>query len=337
MTKKELQYREHPNISQSELKACVIGKKREDKPHLYYEEKDCLVMGSILDVIITDPSAFDEYFYIDTLETKPSAKIMSIMHQVYHEEAPVESLFDSAVLSVAREVGYQPNWKDETIIRNLIKEGVDYYRMLHEAGNRQIVSKEEYEEALQLATILTTHEYTTNNFNKIKGEYIHYQFPVYWKDVIECKGLLDMVIFNDDEKTIQPIDIKTTALPLTQWRSTAKRYGYLIQAAYYTDGLKAMYPNHKVLPFKFLVVSRMDKLSSEYLCSESDLNIGRFGIIEERRYNVYNPDFDILEPFTRRSERFGYKQLIEIFNMNLDVPYEVHINQGKLDMDLYGK
>jgi hypothetical protein len=65
------------------------------------------------------------------------------------------------------------------------------------------------------------------------NEISHKQFPIYFDYMDEeCKGLLDILFINTEEKYIQPIDLKTTT-NVWSFPKSFLRYGYQIQAGFY--------------------------------------------------------------------------------------------------------
>lgn len=122
------------------------------------------------------------------------------------------------------------------------------------------------------------------------------QVPIYFDYMdLECKGLLDGILINHREKTIQPYDLKSTGKSVYEFEKWLPIYGYHRQAAFYSIGLREWIsekaakaraigtPNlgdYEVLPFKFIVVE--SKLSSKtpaiiYEMSDDDMLAGLEG------------------------------------------------------------
>lgn len=256
-------YKTMEGVTQSYLKTFInpLQPIREvEAEELYYEEKKHFIIGDLVDMLITrDISDVYEDYFIDTLEKKPSKRLMSIAHRVYDAD-PYLSLEDSDnnILIACKEQDYLQTWGEEAIL-NHIKKGIvcNYHEALILSNDKITVSREEFELSQIIAENIKGGEYTKKYFiiNEEENKDIEYQKIVQftWKETL-IKGLLDMVIFDHDNMTIQPIDIKTIGAAVLEFRNRVNRR-YDIQAATYSQGLKENYPKYEILPFKFIVES----------------------------------------------------------------------------------
>lgn len=74
--------------------------------------------------------------------------------------------------------------------------------------------------------------------NKIHEELLH-QVPIYFSlDSVECKGLLDGIKIDHQEKTIEPFDLKTIGKSVYDFPTNYLAFGYYTQAAFYTYALQ---------------------------------------------------------------------------------------------------
>lgn len=225
-------YENKDHVSQSQLKLLNEGLhkfKSEKEPELYYEEKEYFVIGKAVDIIVTQGrDAFDKFFYISKLEEKPSDTIMSIWHEVYDNYDNFDKSFDSLILNACNNHNYQTNWKDDTRIKK-IQESILYFEELIEAKERQIITTEENFLIREYVDKIINGKYTHFFFDDMETAEIDYYFqmPVYFMtNGVQCKALLDMVIVDHINKTMQPIDIKTSSDTARNFYKTMRRYRY---------------------------------------------------------------------------------------------------------------
>lgn len=98
---------------------------------------------------------------------------------------------------------------------------------------------------------------------------------IIWKDVdfnINCKGRIDKLI---PDNFI--IDLKSTKDACESYFSKDfKKYGYALQAAFYLDGYRALYPNANSIEFAFIAIDKQEPYLCElYEVSEKTINEAR--------------------------------------------------------------
>jgi hypothetical protein len=96
-----------------------------------------------------------------------------------------------------------------------------------------------------------------------------------WKDSdfgLNCKGRFDKLIHNDFI-----VDLKSTKDACEAFfPKDFKRFGYALQAAFYLDGYKALYPNSTSMEFAFIAIDKQEPYLPElYEVSEKTINEGR--------------------------------------------------------------
>lgn len=229
-------YRDNEGINQSHLKTFLNytkAKKLKDDD----EENISFTIGSIVDTILTNNDEFNNLFYISKLEDKPSDSIMIIMKRYF--ELGGTSTIDlnlDLLYSVILNKGYCSNYKKETVINKVLKEGADYLEQLIEADNKTIISEYEYNLASDCANILATHNHTKNIF---RGN-IETQKEIYFDyEGLKCKALLD--IWN--KKELVYTDLKTTSFPTLHFPKSIIKYRYDFQLVFYEIALREYYRN----------------------------------------------------------------------------------------------
>jgi len=260
---------------------------------LWYTEKKHFTIGDGVDMQLTTPKLFDELMFTSQLDAseKPTDKMLGVIHLAYDKAKEVASEFSTGVfetyaLEAARELGWNPKWGDEAILKNVRKYS-NYFADLYAAEGKTVLTLQDKEKIDSLVIAIRTHENTSKYFTpQSNAQQIVTQVAIYWeRDMVECKALLDLVVIDHTNKTIQPIDIKTTLETISMFKKAVRRNRYDIQAAWYTYALQEWvksnedYHGYAILPFKFIAISTTDQVPVPivFTCSEDLLRMGKYG------------------------------------------------------------
>lgn len=261
-------YRNHPALSQSELKATHYGNevKIKDEDLRFHSEKRHFILGDAVDILITQPDTFNDVFHTDSVENKPTEKMMNYLHAL-HEKTdgePLERLeYCTSILEdVAKEVNYLAKMSAEKIQERVLIHN-DYYESITSSQNKQIISIEELDIVNKIVDGFKNHHIIGKYFEESWDTEFRFQLELYFTHTykgqeIECKGLLDMVKFDHDKKIIYPYDIKTMGDYTFRFKKSFKQRRYDIQAAWYTLALQKNFPEYTVMPFVFIVDSTVE-------------------------------------------------------------------------------
>lgn len=343
-------------LSQSELKLLL------DDPKKFKEFKDrqaqgiqensedtkYFLLGSAVDCMLTSTDFLEE-FHVSSLENRPSDNVRNIINSVFSMAIQKGNdrefiNFKSEILEACNNFEYYPNWKDETRI-NKILENYQYWNDLVLSEGKKVLSAEEYLTVRNIVASIKNHKFTREYFRKAGSELeIVYQLPIFFNHkTLDCKALLDIVIFNHSDKTIQPIDIKTTSGRTVHFPTSFRKYRYDIQAAWYTLALEyyknnnIFYSDYKVLPFKFIVESTTDiGRPLVFTCSKEALYTGRYGIEESIQTRLIFPN----ETIANGNKALKYKGFEELLDELLklrttDFKYSSDILEVNGDVELY--
>lgn len=350
-----VEYFENNAISQSKLKLLLSNPKAfntVEDPELYFEEKKHFIIGSGVDCLITQSQEeFERLYHVSNVENKPSDTIKSIVNMVFDnckEEFDELGLivnpdYKEFILDACESHGYQSRWNEDTKHAKIC-EAWEYWEDLKAAYGKQILSNEEYDLISQIVMSIKTNEATIPYFQNNEFQSVYYQVPIYFDyEGISCKALLDMVIVNHKDNTIQPIDIKTMGDYTLNFPKSLRQRRYDIQAAFYTEALKSWehLNNNEILPFKFIVESTIDPGTPLiYTCDKSLLEIGKFGrpqIILSGEVTVEPSSFgnNIVE-YGRIPEVLGFHQLIELYKYHIEHGFEKSklVNESKSELSL---
>lgn len=343
-------------LSQSELKLLL------DDPKKFKEFKDKqaqgiqensedakhFLLGSAVDCMLTSTDFLEE-FHVSNVENRPSDTIINILNSVFNttillNRSRILKELQDLILAACDNFEYCKNWKDETRI-NKILENYQYWNDLVASEGKKVLSAEEYLTVRNIVASLKNHKFTKEYFRKAGSELeIVYQLPIFFNHkTLDCKALLDMVIFNHSDKTIQPIDIKTTSGRTIHFPTSFRKYRYDIQAAWYTLALEyyknnnIFYSDYKVLPFKFIVESTTDiGRPLVFTCSKEALYAGRYGVEESIQTRIIFPN----ETIASGNKALKYKGFEELLNeviklKHTDYNYTFDILEVNGDVELY--
>ena len=345
------EYYTNPAISQSKLK-LLLGPNPNifntiQEPELYFEEKKHFLIGDAVDIQLTrSMEEFNQKFHISNLQNKPSDTIKSIINQVYDHvreiygrEIQTIDRYADAILDACNDHNYQSRWIDNTRISKVV-EAWEYWEDLKSAEGKTVLSSEENDLISQIVMSIRTSPNTSKYFQTSKDVEVLYQLAIYFPcQGVDCKALLDMVVINHKEKTIQPIDIKTMGDQSIYFPKSLRQRRYDIQAAFYTEALKSkkVYDTYKILPFKFIVESTINPGNPlVFTCSDELLKIGREGRVDEyvRIFNVFDHRHEKLP------EIKGFQQLIEDYKWYMENDFEknrkIVESQGEFNIDWNG-
>ena len=354
-------YYEYPAISQSQLK-LLLGPDPSifntiQEPDLYFEEKKYFLIGDGVDMQLTRPiEEFNQKFHISNLQNKPSDTIKSIVNQVYDlvkeevgELAEKGVLRDhtSKILDSCNDHNYQPNWKTETRIAKIV-EAWEYWEDIKAAEGKVVLSQEENDLISQIVMSIRTNPATSKYSETSKDVEILNQLAIYFTyNNVDCKALLDRVIIDHKNKTVQPIDFKTMGDQTLYFPKSLRQRRYDIQAAFYTEALKYFIErddktlqDYKILPFKFIVESTINPGNPlVFTCSSELLDIGKNG---RQPYKLCDKPYISTEYITymKFDEIKGFHQLIEDYKWYMKNEFEksrkIVEAQGEFQLDWNG-
>lgn len=346
-------YYTNPAISQSQLK-LLLGPDPSifntiQEPDLYFEEKKHFIIGDGVDMQLTRPiEEFNQKFHISNLQNKPSDTIKSIVNQVYDHVKEIypniETIqnYNNAILDSCNDHNYQPNWKDSTRVAKVV-EAWEYWEDLKQAEGKVVLSQEENDLISQIVMSIRTNPTTSKYFETSKDVEILDQLAIYFSYCdIDCKALLDRVIVDHKNKTIQPIDFKTMGDQTIYFPKSLRQRRYDIQAAFYTEALKSKkeYETYEILPFKFIVESTVNPGNPlVFTCSSELLDIGKNG---RQPYKLCDKPYISTEYITymKFDEIKGFHQLIEDYKWYMEKDFEtkreIVESQGEFQLDWNG-
>lgn len=322
-----MSYREHPAISQSELKRFISGSFGQSK------ESDAMKFGSLVDMMLTQEDKLDETYAIVELKIGDKPKQI-VDHLLENNLAHVElQQIDREYLKNLMDIyEYRGTYKDpmdDRRFEKLYEECSEYYNLIN--SGKIIIDEQTWNDALIVRDSILEGQFT-QGFHRLEGD-VYNQLEIYWSvEGIDVKSMLDRVIVVHEQqmignyvipaKSIVPIDYKVIQTSTRYFN--IRKFRYDIQGSFYLNALKSwMLENdlydYELLPFHF-IVGGIGQTAYVHVLSDHDRQIGEYGGIRvptDKGYEIvpsttYNIDPQVLSSKTDL-DVLGWRQGIYLY------------------------
>lgn len=336
----DIAYRESKAVSQSLIKSLLYGVGLYHKIAKEEDEETHFLIGDAVDILLTQgEDVFNSLFYVSKVD-KPSDTIMNIVNYVYTRNPSTFTNITPLLHEAIEYYKYQPNWKAETKVMKVLELGEVYWRELVKCQGKTMIDSEQFQTITKVVESLRNHRFTKHIFEE---ESLN-QLAIYFElDGIECKALLDRVNIDHNNKTLQPIDIKTIGDYTKSFKFNAQRFRYDIQAAWYTEALTKWaifnYPDYEILPFQFVVESTKYPgfCPLVFTCSQEDLNSGKYGVNVINYIEIYNPYGKLIVERPRAYK--GFLEGLRLYKWyeenSYDLDKEIVESKGNLTLEVW--
>jgi hypothetical protein len=325
----------------------------EENTQLETEDIRHFRIGRAVDCLLTDKENFSSQFFVFNVN-RPTGLMLKFIDNLplfeLNEEVWDEDEFKANIniglyLRAYAYSGYKKNIN--AIIKDFWTKGelCGYYRAREQAQGKDILSNDDFEEIDVAVRALEQLPDIRSYFGVDKNDEtreVLYQVPIYHtvtypedisdpnidlmgkaKDgVMQFKGLLDLVIVNHFDRTIEPIDLKTTSSNPQDFEDAFYKYGYFRQAAFYVwliqnaDGYfqDLFREGYTLMPFKFIVAPKKEffgQSALKFVVSEKTLDIGLNG-----GYGKINGTHRHFRGIFEYIEAYRWHRKFDIFNIS---------------------
>ena len=234
-------------------------------------ETPSLTFGESVDALITGgQEEFDERFMVAEFPSTPDSitKIVKSLFSQYRDSyRSLIMIPDDLVIKETEYQSYQMNWKPETRAKVIKEKGADYYNLLFVAGDRTILDTNTYQDVCNAVRALKESESTkfyfaeNNPFEPNIERFYQLKFKACLEG-IEYRCMSDLLIVNHENKTIQPIDLKTSSHAEWDFYKSFVEWNYQIQARLYWSIIRQnmdkdeYFKDFELLDYMFIVVNR---------------------------------------------------------------------------------
>ena len=309
-TKTEAQYRAVVMDSSSSLKDFSQDRKKYYKKYILgekVEDKDTAAanMGRIVETLLMEPHLFDDKFYMSSCSSTPTGLMLDFVEALYKhtrdatdENGIVKTPMDQLLEAAYRDSGFKIKY--EAVITKFIGSDAEiYYNEIRtvRSKNLTVVNTMEIsiaEKIVEQLRINTTTAPIVNLTNSSRYEIIdQMQVEGYTIDGHQFKSMLDKVVIDHKEKTIQPYDLKCTWSVENFYeeyylyrRAYIQAYLYYYAMLHLTQGEDSPYYDYKVEYLKFIVCDSTNYYQPLiYTLDDYDMiNAYKGFILKERKY-----------------------------------------------------
>ena len=264
-------YRDDPALSYSTLAKYERGGFA-SLPTLFDRvESPSLTFGSAVDAIITGgQQEFDDRFVVADFPDIPDSYI-AVIKEVFNIYGTVYSDFtsvpDDKIIAITEKLQFQRGWKPETRAKVLKEKGSDYYNLLFISINKILLNTEVYNQVLACVRALKESDSTKFYFadNNPFDNTIERLYQLKFKTKLNgiwYRCMADLIILDYKNKTIQPIDLKTSSHTEYDFYKSFVQWNYSIQSRLYFRIIKDIieqdefFKDFILLPYKFIVVNK---------------------------------------------------------------------------------
>lgn len=223
----EANYRAKAIDSSSSLKDFSMDRKKYYKKYILgesVEDKDnqAATMGRIVETLLMEPELFDEKFYMSACMTAPTGLMLNFVEALYkftkeatNEDGQVTRSFEDISKDAYAESGFKIKY-DAVIAKFIGSDAEIYYNEIRKVRTNglTVVTTEDVTNAEKIVQELRTNSVTKDVVNLVSSPrytvYNQLQVEGYEVDDHQFKSMMDKVIVDHEEKSIQVYDLKCT-------------------------------------------------------------------------------------------------------------------------------
>lgn len=287
------------------------------------EDTNATTTGSLInDLLFKQVDMKEKYFIKEYANpTSSTLKLANIIVDNYTEIPD-----DEEIVNIIRKNELWSNTKKVEKLKEYYDkpEFWEYLTLRMTSTDKLVVDPQMLTLGEEIVYVLETHKYSRNFFNGRYRLIPEVSFE-YEEDVFLLRGIVDMIVLDDENKTFRIVDLKTGAKDHTNFNKSVLDWRYYLQEAVYmraSDIIKKQLgvSDYTTLPFQFLYIGLYEKLPVVFEISDVWHNAGLYG-------------------FTTGSG-YRYKGLIELLNeiktlhhhKSYDVPFELFKGEGVLPL-----
>ena len=241
--------------------------------------------GSLFDSILTrGKETLNEYVVDETVAPPAETAVFDWLLSKGHRESFNEIDMNEICLAMDG-CKFYSNLKPETRYAKLEK-AAGYYDVRR--TGKKVVSNDDWKDAVDMARVFREDKYLSSLFGTKNTKDIEYIYQAQFcvdmtvgDKTVKVKIMPDILVVNHKEKTIQPVDLKTSSQPAYNFKESFLKFRYDLESSVYTDVLGVViseteeYADYTILPYLFTDISREDKVPVTYVYDphdESQLN-----------------------------------------------------------------
>ena len=229
-----------------------------------------LTFGSVVDTLLTgDKKEFKDRFCVAEFPTIPPSMeevVNDLFIKFGESKLSLNDIGNSKILESVNRVNYQKNWNDDTRVKKILDNCSQYYDLLVFTDGKEIISSEDYNDAVRCKSFLENSEATSHFFTKqLFEEDIDREFQLKFRgeyNGIPIRCMADVIIVDHKNKKVIPVDLKTSSKPEYEFPFSFTYWGYYIQAQMYWYIIRQnmdkddYFKDFELTNYHFVVISR---------------------------------------------------------------------------------
>jgi hypothetical protein len=225
--KTEAVYRAVMLDSSSSLKDFSMDRKKYFRKYILgedVEDKDtqAATMGRIVETLLMEPDEFDKRFFMSSCAEAPSALMLAFVNALYKhtkdataEDGTVTRTFEELSRAAYTDSGFKIKY-DAVITKFVGSDAEVYYNEMRmvKGNNLTVVTSEDVNNAEKIVEELRNNPVTKDVVNLVNSKrysvYNQLQVEGYELDGHQFKSMMDKVIVDHEQRTVQVYDLKCT-------------------------------------------------------------------------------------------------------------------------------
>lgn len=303
--KTEKEYRALDRDSSSSLKEFSLDRRKYYKKYCLgekieeEEQNKSSTMGLLVETLLFEEAEFDNKFCLSTVLKAPTGKMLDFVEALYKHtkeatdaDGNINRSFEDLAKDARVDSGFE--WSLEVILKKFIGTDAEiYYKEIREIRTRGLtpIVPQDLSNAEKIVEELKTNEFTAPVIGLLKNDDSRYDILVQHKvedydvDGLPMKSMMDLVVIDHKEKTIQVYDLKCVWSVEGFYKDYYLYRRAYIQAYVYKEAartLKKDLDHYTVLNPKFIVCDSINYYSPLiYSLANSDMNEAYGGFIHE--------------------------------------------------------
>ena len=268
----EKEYRAVNMDSSSSLKEFSVDRRKYYKKYILgenTEEKDtsAALMGRVVETLLMEPEEFDNRFYMSSLVSAPTGLMLEFVEALYKytvEATDGEGNVTRSFEDISREAYVASGFKikyDAVINKFIGSDAEIFYNEIRQVRSKglSVVTADDASMAEKIVEELKTNDFTSQIVNLVNSSRYsvlnQMQVEGYSIDGLKLKSMLDKVVIDHKEKTIQIYDLKCVwAVENFYEEYYLYRRAYIQAYLYHRAVLETTeYQDYEVLYPKFIV------------------------------------------------------------------------------------
>lgn len=246
--------------------------------------------GSLVDDLLVDKMTGsnickDTYYKFDG--EKPSATLGLLCDIITNNFIELPSL--EVIQNIVYINKFWFNIKNPDLLLNKynIPEFWDYLKCVYEAQGKVIITTSDYNDALEIVSILKTHKYSKSIFINEYENIYQMKFEIDYKG-FTFRGIIDLITIDHTTKKVYFTDLKTGKNLSTEFEDSFIKWRYYFQGGIYTLAFNEIakildLEGYTLERFQFVYISKSDKIPVIYKMTDkwikasfNGFNIGKY-------------------------------------------------------------